>query len=267
MRLLLFLFIFALPTPLLAGAWVVDAGKGKLNFSHFTYRHDLQILQPARKTTVRDDFNALLIEYGLSDTLTLTGKASEARFRAASSRNEIQERRFGIMLDAPYLATGLLPPFVFRLARATLPAMRLTRETRSSLHIGHLSRGTNGGRPKSGRFAVMASADKISSGMWHMMQEIELGETQRGSTVEHDGMYRFSIGRGAWQISSQANRFENEKTGFVALSHTYRLRWKPPEGAFELAIGRGHRRIGQISFPDARIFRGRQWSLEVQRKF
>lgn len=191
MRLFVFLLIFALPTPLFAGAWVVDEGKGKLNFSHFTYRHDLQILRTARKTTLRDDFSGLLIEYGLTD------KASEARFRAASSRNETQEGRFGIMLDAPYLATGLLPPFDFPLARTALPAMRLTREKRASLHIGHLSRGTNGGKPKSGRFAVIASADKISSGVWHMMQEIELGETQRGRTVEHDGMYRFSIGRGA----------------------------------------------------------------------
>ena len=93
MRLFVFLFIFALPTPLFAGAWVVDEGKSKLNFSHFTYRHDLQVLRTARKTTLRDDFSGLLIEYGLTDKLTLTGKASEARFRAASSRNETQEGR------------------------------------------------------------------------------------------------------------------------------------------------------------------------------
>ena len=267
MRLILILCLLAWPTSAFAGAWVMQQGSGKMSLSQFSYRHDMRLLSSAAEDRLRDDYAGLLIEYGLTEKLTVTAKAAESRFRAASNRSETQEARFGLMLNAPYLETGLLPPYLFQLARTVLPGLRLHRQKRASLHLGHMQRGIDGGAPKSGRFMTVALADKLMSGPWHLMQEVEYGEVQRGTTQEHDAMYRLSLGRGAWQISSQATRFENDKSHFVALSHSYRLRWKPPQGRIELVLSRGHRRIGQGLFRDTRIFRGRQWALEVQLKF
>lgn len=258
------------PTVCLAGAWTAERGTLKLSLSQISQRNDIIPFNDiAYNDKLREDFTGLLVEYGLTDKLTLTGELGESRFRITPHYTQTQNAQLGFMLDAPYLASGLLPPFLFGFTKTFLPSLKLHREKRTSVHYGRFY--TDGMRyeqeARSGRYSVLSLADKLMSGRFHLMQEAEISQRRGAGIFENNGLYRFSLGYEAWQISTQSTRYENEMSGYTTLSHSYRLRWKPVHGNFEIALGRGHKRIGQAYFPDARVFRGRLWSIEIQRRF
>lgn len=264
------LFSCIFPSLCLAGAWPTERGTLKLSLSQFSQRHEFRLEAIPQNQKLHQDYTGLLVEYGLTDKLTLTGKLSNARYRVSGDRSQAQARQLGLMLDTPYLASGLLPPYLFQFTKSFLPDLKLHREKRASFHVGafHKEGQRTAQRPdRHGHFQVIALADKIMTGRFHILQEAEIGQRRGSGTYENEGLYRFSLGYKAWQISAQSTRYEDETNGYVSLAHGYRLRWKPADGKVEIALGRGHERIGQTFFTNAKVFRGRLWSLEIQRRF
>ena len=254
-----------------AGAWVAHEGQTKLSFSQERYANEFILPLTGTRQTLHESYQAALVEYGVSENFTLSGKVFKSLFAADRRTTKRNEAQIGVMMNASKAATGLLPPYLFRLSKSLLPRLKLHSDKRASVLIGRFERDTrnhnNTRHLTDGNFTMLAMADKITAGRLHVMQEIESGETRLKYRMERNALYRFSVGYAAWQISSQAAQFQDEHTGFVSLSHSYRLRYKPSDGDWEITLGRGQRRVGQVLLPGTNLLRGRQWSLELQRRF
>lgn len=264
--LLLPLLISGQTGPARAGAWVPPQGTGKATLSHIRHRQDIDIT--LRDLTLTADLEetdtGLLLETGLSRKLTATLKANDARFAFAGVRQQTQSAALGLSLDAPALAVGLLPPFLFGLSKRAMPRARLQRERRASLAVALLHRQSED--HETGSLWTLAMADKITSGRFAVLQEVETSQTRLDEMTESAALYRFSLGFGAVQIGTQAEAFDNGGN-FLALNHSTRLGWQPPRADWQVTLARGRRRIAQPFLPGARIHRGRLWFLEIQRKF
>ena len=89
------------------------------------------------------------------------------------------------MFDTPALASGLLPPFVYQLAKAALPFKDMTREKRASMTLGLQDEAAI-------YMATLALADKISIGRFHIGQELELDQIRGGGRFSRNWLYRFT---------------------------------------------------------------------------
>lgn len=269
------IYIALLLSPCAAGAsaWLPHENELKITLSRFDGETALHVPDSPQKLTIDDHYRGILLEYGLSRKLAVTGKLAASRFQLHPHVIKRDLAMFGIMGDAPSLATGLLPPYLFKLLDNLLPNWHLHREKQASLHIGYehrrsdASSDASSGASVDGYFIGFAMADKISSKRWYLMQQLESIETRLPQATEQQTQYDAALGYGSWQIGSRAEQFRDTAGHYISLSLSVRLRYKPKGAAWEVTLGRGKRRIGRAAFPQGLLERGRIWSVEIQRRF
>ena len=247
-----------------AGAWVLPMDETKLSLNHSTHEQHIVFPAIAGSFPLRDENTSLLMEHGLRDAYSVTAKLDYGTYSIAGQKSITQSAQIGLLVDAPKLATGLLPPFSYRVLKKLLPEDGIYRDRRASLGFGPLWRETD--KWRSGTHVTLAMADKIGFRRFHVTQEIEFSDIRLGKIKQRHGQYRFSLGFGNWQAGSQTNQFEDSTSGYVSLSHLYQLTWYTPDRDIEIILSRGHRRISQIS-AGAMFHRGRLITLEFQRRF
>jgi hypothetical protein len=267
MRVVVFyLLASCLASPVWAGAWMVPEGDSKATLQYGERKQPLHYpLAPEGDYMLRETYQSLLLEHGLSRRITILAKLTEQKTRETGRQNQSQNGQLALQIDAPKLATGLLPPFVFSALETLFPKLDWQREKIASLRGGLDWQSSP--RHQSGYHVGISLADKITLGRVSVLQEVEFSQTRLSRESHVNGQYRFSILRGDWQIGSQAEQFENETTGYLSLKHSSRLTWKPQLADFEITLGRGHSRVNNRQQPLARFLTGQQWTLEFQQKF
>ena len=260
-----YLALYLVASKASAGAWVLPMGETKASaqFSERSQRLHFP-LAPARGYTLRETHTSLLLEHGLSQSVTLVGKLSQQRFSEALRVRETQTSQMDLQVAAPKLAAGLLPPYVFLSLKKLFPKTQWRREKVASVRAGI---DWQSGKPDQSGYLSVSLADKVSAGRLSVLQEVEFSESRLSREHHVNGQYRFSIQRGNWQIGSQAEQFENQTTGYLSLKHSLRLTWKPEPDAYEITLGRGHTRVNNRHRPLTQFQRGQQWTLEFQQNF
>ena len=230
-------------------------------------------LAPARDYRLQETFISLLVEHGATarhDSLGQSEPPTHARVPCKLMKPKTGQ--LGLQVDVPTLATGLLPPYIFQGLKTLFPKRRWRREKRASVQGGldwqtaqHTTRPS--GNPQNGYHLGLSLADKITLGRVSVLQEVDYSETRLSREHHIQGQYRFSLLRGNWQIGSQAKQFENQTSGYLSLTQSTRLTWKPALYPFEISFGRGSTRVNNRLHPLARFRRGQQWTLEFQHNF
>ncbi|MDG2496038.1 MAG: hypothetical protein P8N62_05910 [Alphaproteobacteria bacterium] len=274
MRIVVFsVAVFFLASPASAGAWGLGVGESKAILQYGSGDQPVQFpLAPARDYRLQETFISLLVEHGATARTTLLGKASHKRVREALQTYETQTGQLGLQVDVPALATGLLPPYIFQGLKTLFPKRRWRREKRASVQGGldwqTAQRTTRpSGSPQNGYHLGLSLADKITLGRVSVLQEVDYSETRLSREHHIAGQYQLSLRRGNWQIGSQAQQFENQTSGYLSLTQSTRLTWKPALYPFEISFGRGSTRVNNRLHPLARFRRGQQWTLEFQHNF
>ena len=180
----------------------------------------------------KEIYQSLLLEYGLSDKYALIAKAGRQKARLPQGHRRNDENRLGLMFNTPALASGLLPPFVYQLAKAALPFKDMTREKRASMTLGLQDEADI-------YAATLALADKISIGRFHIGQEIELEQIRGGSRFSRNWLYRFNLGFGPVSLGSEALNYVDYRSPYSALTHSYFAEWSPKRRALKFRLKDG----------------------------
>jgi hypothetical protein len=114
----------------------------------------------------KEIYQSLLLDYGLNDSFGITAKRGVQERFLPQDNARSHETRFGFTLNTPAIATGLLLPYVFRLAKSWLPVKQIKREKRVSMTLGW-----HNGRDE--YWTASAQADRISVGRFRVTQEAE----------------------------------------------------------------------------------------------
>ena len=180
----------------------------------------------------KEIYQSLLLEYGLSDKYALIAKAGRQKARLPQGHRRNDEKRLGLMFNTPALASGLLPPFVYQLAKAALPLKDMTREKRASMTLGLQDEAAI-------YMATLALADKISIGRFHIGQELELDQIRGGGRFSRNWLYRFTVGFSAVTFGSKASNYVDYRSPYAALSHSYYGQWSPHGRAWRIRVKDG----------------------------
>ena len=224
-----FILVFGFSSSAHAGAWVVGKDTGKLIANRISRQQATENVVDFRH---REIYRSLLLEYGLSDNFALTAKRGQQTARLPQGRRRNQENRLGLMFNTPALASGLLPPFVYQLAKAALPFKDMTREKRASMTLGLQDEAAI-------YMATLALADKISIGRFHIGQEIELDQIRGGGRFSRNWLYRFTLGFGAVSLGSEAVKYVDYRSPYAALSHSYYGQYSPHGRAWRIRVKDG----------------------------
>ena len=211
------------------GAWLPEKDHGKLIANRIEQKQTTENIIHFRH---REIYRSLLLEYGLSDNFALAVKAGRQKSRMPQGHHRNEENRLGIMFDTQALATGLLPPFVYQLAKAALPFEDMAREKRASMTLGLQDEADI-------YAATLALADKISIGRFHIGQEIELEQIRGGSRFSRNWLYRFNLGFGPVSLGSEALNYVDYRSPYSALTHSYFAEWSPKRRALKFRLKDG----------------------------
>ena len=203
-----------------AGAWVPQRGSGKLILN--------QIEQTQNRANVmnfrhKEIYQSLLLDYGLNDSFGITAKRGVQERFLPQDNARSHETRFGFTLNTPAIATGLLLPYVFRLAKSWLPVKQIKREKRVSMTLGW-----HNGRDE--YWTASAQADRISVGRFRVTQEAEFDCVRGKGRDWRNWLYRFSLAFANVDIGSEAHHFIDYAGSYQALSHSYLMQWRPQAG-------------------------------------
>jgi len=174
----------------------------------------------------------LLLEYGLSDKFALAAKHGQQKAALPQGHRRHEETRLGIMFYTPALASGLLPPFTYRLAKAALPFKNISREKRASIMLGLQD-------DDDVYAATLAMADKISVGRFHFGQEIELDQIYGGGRFARNWLYRFTLGFGPLTLGNEAVNHVDYRAPYASLTHSYYGQWSPRGRAWHIRLKDG----------------------------
>ena len=211
------------------GAWLPEKDHSKLIANHIEHKQATKNIVHFRH---REIYRSLLLEYGLSDNFALTAKTGRQKSSLPQGQRRNEENRLGIMFDTKALATGLLPPFVYQLAKAALPFEDMTREKRASMTLGLQDEAAI-------YMATLALADKISIGRFHIGQELELDQIRGGGRFSRNWLYRFTVGFSAVTFGSKASNYVDYRSPYAALSHSYYGQWSPHGRAWRIRVKDG----------------------------
>ena len=224
-----FILVFGFLSCAHAGAWLPEKDHSKLIANHIEHKQATKNIVHFRH---REIYRSLLLEYGLSDNFALTAKTGRQKSRLPQGQRRNEENRLGIMFDTKALATGLLPPFVYQLAKAALPFKDMTREKRASMTLGLQDDADI-------YAATLALADKISIGRFHIGQEIELDQIRGDGRFARNWLYRFNLGFGPVSLGSEALNYVDYRSPYAALTHSYYAEWSPNGRAFKFRLKDG----------------------------
>ncbi len=214
-----------------AGAWAPDKGTGKIIISDIETVQRRENISNFKHT---ETYRSVLVEYGLSDSLGVAVKSARSRRNAPQYDVAAQDEtaQLGLIIDTPALATGLLPPFTYRLLKAVLPFDTIQRQKRAAMTLGlH--------ETKDEFWTAFALGDVISVGRFRVAQQAEY---ERINSAERDWrtwIYRFTLGYGAFDIGTEAQKFEDFNGTYAALSHNYYVQWKPSTYSWGLRLKQG----------------------------
>jgi hypothetical protein len=211
------------------GAWVPEKDSGKVIANRIEQKQAQENVDQFRH---REKYQSLLLEYGLSDKFALAVKHGRQMRKQPNGTDYQDDSRLGIMFDTPALASGLLPPFIYRLAKATLPFKKMSREKRASMTLGLQDEVDI-------QTATLAMADKISIGRFHIGQEIELDQIRGGGRFSRNWLYRFTLGFGPLTLGSEAANFVDYRSSYASLTHSYYGQWSPRGRAWHIRLKDG----------------------------
>ena len=243
----LFIFIlFAMATPVDAGPWLSRKGDTKLIYNHWHEDAPDRPIVAARRqavgtATIR--FNKLHLEHGLRDNLSLEVIVEHGARKRGLLENEERLGRVGVLVDAPYLKSGLLPPFVFRGIKKLLPNLRYRRDKAAGIGLAVMMRDTDFDNRRDrhyGRFESLALGDKIHIGSFSILQSVETGKTRLDGIDWRQNLYRFELGwRDRISLGTEAHYFEDRRSNYAALSHLTTLSWRWPgkQARIKLMVG------------------------------
>lgn len=200
-----------------AGAWVPRKGEGKLILNQIEQRQDEANVVRFRHKEI---YQSLLLEYGLSETIGIAAKRGVQKRFLPQGNSRTDETRFGITFNAPAIATGLLPPYFFGLAKKMLPLKNIQREKRASMTLGWLDDETQ-------YWSALAQGDRISVGRLRVTQEVSFDRLRGKGRDWRNWLYRFTFGFADIDIGTEAHRFIDYNGTYQALSHSYYVQWKP----------------------------------------
>ena len=214
------------------GAWLPEKQTGKIIIN--------QIEQTQQKPNIihfrhRETYHSGLLEYGIGCNFAAVAKAGRQVRHEPNRRHEAHEARLGIMLNTPALATGLLPPFSYRLTKAALPFKTVRRDKRASLTLGVHNRLDE-------TWSAFALADRIAVNRFRISQEVEFDRIRGPGRDWRNWLYRFALGYGALDVGTEAHHFIDYQGTYQALAHSYTIRWRPPQRAWQMRLKRGLRR-------------------------
>lgn len=233
MRLLIgcFILLFAGLSTARAGAWAPEKGTGKIIASGsevvqrqeniFNFKHS-------------ETYSALWVEYGLSDGFGVAAKSGRSRRDAPQYDVEAEGElaQLGLIIDTPALATGLLPPFTYRLLKAALPFDNMRRQKRAAMTLGLHETADE-------FWAAFALGDVISVGRFRVMQQAEYERIDGAQRDWRTWIYRFTLGYGAIDFGTEAQKFEDFNGAYAALSHSVYLQWNPSAYDWRVRLKQG----------------------------
>jgi len=231
--------LLSVPQGAFAGAWLPPKHDGKLIATGI---EQTQKKQNIEHFSHRETYRSLLLEYGLSDGIGPAVKSGEQKRALPQGNKKSSEARLGLLIDTPGLATGLLPPFSYRLAKAALPFKNIDRQKRAAMTLG-LDNDVDES------WTALAFADRITINKFRMTQEVEFDRIRSTGRDWRTWLYRFSLGYDRIDIGSEATYFKDYAGGYHALAHSGFAQWTPPAHGFQLRVKYGERRppMGQLS--------------------
>lgn len=253
----LLFIIFAPYQTALAGAWVASKNQGKLIINHIEQKQDPANVMHFRHKEVNQ---SLLVEYGLNGTFGIAAKRGRQENTLPQGTNRFNETRFGIMLNAPRMATGLLPPYLYRAVRSFIPVNHIKREKRASLTFGWYDDGNQ-------YWSALAQGDRVSIGPFRMTQEVEFDRVRGKGRDWRNWLYRFTLGFDAVDIGTEAHHFIDYRGTYQALSHSYYLQWRANSPAlknWQMRLKSGTRRapLGRLG-----VQKNQTLTIEFERAF
>lgn len=254
-------------TPAFGAAWPMPQGGTKLliNRLHETAPNFITHLGAVERLgEARKELSKAHIEYGLSDAITLEAIAEHSQDHIANDKNSATLLRFGGRIRARHLETGLLPPYLFKGLQKIFPKAHSERQKRASLSFGLVGRQTDFNNRRDmnhGHHWQIALADKVSLGPVFFLQSVENGETHMSGLDWTHSQYRFEIDwRHYFAIGTQVQFFDDENTGFAALTHLQTASWSWPRKQIKLKWSYGSKR--QSGFIKSDVM-----ALELEVKF
>jgi hypothetical protein len=211
------------------GAWLPEKDHGKAIANRIEQKQTRANIVNFRHQEI---YQSLLLEYGLSDKFALAVKHGRQMRKQPSGTDYQDDSRLGLMFDTPALASGLLPPFTYRLAKAALPFKNISREKRATMTLGFQD-------DDDIYAATLAMADKISIGRFHIGQEIELDQIRGGGRFSRNWLYRFTLGFGPLTLGSEAVNFVDYRSSYASLTHSYYGQWSPRGRAWHIRLKDG----------------------------
>ncbi len=240
------------PQLALAGAWLPPKAEGKLIAGHIE-----QSQKPANVINFQHSeiYQSLLMEYGLNDKLGVAIKGGRQETKLPQGRRENSDSRLGLLIDAPRLATGLLPPFSFRLAKAILPVNNMKREKRAVMTLGFHNESDT-------YWSGLALGDRVYANRFRLTQEIELERISGKQRDWNNWLYRFSLGYGGVDIGTEATHFVDEESGYQALAHSRFVQLKMRHLQLRLKHGERRAPMGGLA-----VQKNDYLSLEIEMNF
>lgn len=163
--------------------------------------------------------------------------------------------KVGMRIDAPYLESGLLPPYLFRAIEKLFPKRSFRREKAASLGVAMVFRQTDFDFRRdrnSGRHQSLSLSDKVYLGPVSILQNLETGKTHMENVDWRQSLYRFELGwRDRISIGTEAQLFEDRRSRYAALSHLRTLIWRWPDKRARVKLMVGTKR--ETSFAQSNI--------------
>lgn len=243
------LLLLSIIPPALAGPWPAKPGETKLLINRLyetAQNRPFVAGRPHNAATVDTDFSKLHLEYGLTPKLTFEAIAEHVTQDKGRVTDRQSETKLGIILNAPFLETGLLPPYFYRGLRKLMPRQRISREKRTGLRASALARHTEFDTRRDanhGYETELALADKISIGRFTFLQNIETGKSRMEDVDWRHSLYRLELG---WHhrltLGKETYFFDDRSSGFAALTHLETVSWHWPERNMRVKFSHGDKR-------------------------
>lgn len=245
------LLLLSLIPPAFAGPWPAKPGEAKLLVSHLGESAQDRPFAAGRTrnaASVDTDFSKLHLEYGLTSKLTFEAVAEHVVQEKGHVTDRQDHIKMGLILNAPKLETGLLPPYFYRGLKKLMPAQKISREKRAGLRASALARHTEFDTKRDdnhGYETELALADKISIGRFTLLQNIETGKTRMEKVDWRRSLYRLELGWGHRLTLGKETYFfddRSSRSNFAALTHLETLSWHWPERNIRLKLSHGDKR-------------------------
>ena len=243
------LLLLSTTPPVLAGSWPANPGETKLLVDRL---HETAQIRPfvagqtREAAAVDTDFSKLHLEYGLTPKLTLQAIAEHVSREKGRVTDRQDRLRLGLIVNTPSLATGLLPPYLYRGLKKLMPRQKISREKRAGLRAAAIARHTEFDTKRDanhGYKTELVLADKISIGRFTLLQNIETGKIRMDDVDWRHSLYRLELGWGRrLTLGKETYFFDDRSSGFAALRHLETLSWHWPEHNLRVKFSHGDKR-------------------------